>query len=157
MKNVFIHPLSNNLWKVIDKATGETIDHINDVMIFNGEFKRYNGIKGWHGILSEEMNMNIIDLMSKPFNELLIKPRPYYPRIKAETPVLQLYHSDPIKKAGVVHFKDDKVFIRFKNNTIDVNDYLLPWKVEADPWEEPEDYEWEEYDDDDLEESGVTP
>jgi hypothetical protein len=66
MKQVFVHSLSNNLWKVIDKATGETIEHINDVMIFNGEFKRYNGIKGWNGILSEEMNTKIIDLMNKP-------------------------------------------------------------------------------------------
>lgn len=157
MKKVFIHLISNNLWKVIDKATGEPIDHINDVMIFNGEFKRYNGIKGWHGILSEEINTNIIDLMKKPFTELLIKPRPYYPRIKAETHVLQSYYNDPIKKSGVVHFKDNKVFIRWKNSHIDVNDYILPWKVENDPWDIPANYGWEEYNDDDLEESSVTP
>lgn len=81
MKEVFVtQNKTNKLWKVFDKKTGALIEEVDDVLLFNASFKRFKKDKGWHGIVSDQINPEIIRLLRLPFHELAFLPKKYYPR-----------------------------------------------------------------------------
>ena len=77
---------------------GQTIKSYstNDVMIFNGQYKKFNNVRGWHGILSDQVNKEVIKVLNFPYNILVQHNEPYYPRIAG------MEH--PIKSACIVKF-----------------------------------------------------
>jgi hypothetical protein len=146
MRNVFVYQFKDK-WKVIDKATKKVIDIVDDVLIFNGIYKRYNGKRGWHGVLSEEINHEIIHLLDNNYwRELIQQVKPYYPRA--------LYCGEFVstRKAKAVHFRKDVIKVYSINNQYqpyEIADLCQPWKpeeIEDDPWE---DYNDEQFDDED--------
>lgn len=81
MKEVFVTQNKvNKLWKVIDKKTDKVIEEVDDVLLFNATFKRFKKDKGWHGIISEQINPEVIKLLRLPFHALTFIPKKYYPR-----------------------------------------------------------------------------
>ena len=115
MKQVFVHQVGTE-WRVINKSTGDVIDIVPEVLIFNGVYKKYNNIKGWHGILSEEINTCIINLMRNDFYEVEFYPKKYYPRFKEDGKL-----NSGIKNSGYVKFNNELVFIRSSHNKLSPN------------------------------------
>lgn len=144
MKRVFVHATGQQ-WTVVDKSTGKVIDTVDDVLIFNGEYKRYNGLRGWHGILSEEINKAVIDLLQDPFIELTQRTVPYYPRMN--------WYSKPIKTAVYVKLTKGKAYVRYENGhplpSYELAQYTKPFdnqdfidEDEEDYTDEDEEEEW---------------
>lgn len=122
MRKVFVYKEDDN-YKIIDKATNQVIDTLNDVLLFNAKYMRYKGNKGWHGILSEEMNLDIIKLLETIKEELIFQPKVYYPRVK-------LLPYMVVKTCGVLWLKSDgRIFNRHRIlDPYTVEKYCQPYK-----------------------------
>jgi hypothetical protein len=106
MKEVFVTQNKvNKLWKVIDKKTDKVIEEVDDVLLFNATFKRFKKDKGWHGIVSEQINPEIIKLLKLPFHPLTFIPKKYYPRRSDVDDIM-------IKDGTFIRFKESNVLRR---------------------------------------------
>lgn len=126
MKNVFVYINNHNIanpYTVIWKETGVKQD-LDDIMLFNGEFKRYQNIKGWHGIISDEINYSVIHLMQEKYTEVKTFMNLYYPRYLGTTIAL--------KKANVIRFLPKRIMARgtdFMHNAV-VTEWCKPWRTD---------------------------
>jgi hypothetical protein len=133
MKQVFVHKTTNPTkpYTVIFKDFG-TRQEVNDIMIFNAEFKRYDNIKGWHGIVSDEINYSIITLMKAKYLEIKTVASKYYPRL-----IGSMY---PVKHASVIRFLPGSVLIKGTEHvsTSILNEWCRPWNTNDFVDEQPE-------------------
>lgn len=119
----------NNKWNVIDKATNELIEEVDDVLLFNPVYKRFNNIKGWHGILSEEINPDVIRLMARTLDKIVFIPKKYYPRY-------EYWQEHPIRSGRYLRLKDGEMFYRVGTlSKYSLEEYCKPWENSMDPGE----------------------
>lgn len=123
MRHVFVH-YKNGLYNIIDKASPTTtFDKINDVLLFNATYKRFGNIKGWHGILSEEMNENVARILNLKFTELKYFPKVYYPKrhsfIDGE--------NYKVKNVTFLRLQDGKEYMRGEDHMGGLEHYLKSW------------------------------
>ena len=105
MRKVFVtYNKFKRLWKVTDLETNKVIEEVDDVLLFNAIYKRHKEVKGWHGILSETINLPVIYLLTKSFQEIKHIPKRYYPRL--------LSTDNQVKQATFLRLKDDEMFMR---------------------------------------------
>ena len=93
MRSLFVH-YDNGKYTIIDKGTNKVFQTIDDVLLFNAKYMRYKNIKGWHGILSEEINLSLIQKLQQNFVKLFFIPKVYYPRSSYRK------SGDPIKEVA---------------------------------------------------------
>ena len=143
MRQVFVH-YKNGSYIVIDKANPQTVfAKVNDVLLFNATYKRQGSIKGWHGILSEEINNEIVNLLKHKFDELSYKPKVYYPRCYSN-----IFYSDgPIKKVTFLRLQDGKETFRGARHGTNIQPFLTEWISKETYDDELDDYGWGEFDD----------
>lgn len=133
MKKVFIYSngKKDKPYTVIWKETGKTQD-LNDVMLFNGEFKRYQNIQGWHGIISDEVNEHVISFMQNPSQWMELKKvlHLYYPRW---TPA-----NSAAKKVAVLRFLPKRIIGNYEGqvSVSTIKEWCKPWKIDLieDEW-----------------------
>lgn len=146
MRHVFVY-YKNGLYNIIDKANPQvTFAKINDVLLFNAVYKRFGTIKGWHGILSEEINRPIVHMLGNRFNELVYKDKVYYPRYACP----MVYDDTPVKKATFLRLQDGKEFFRGAEHMGSVHPFLTEWISQYDDGnylEDDHEDDWEEYND----------
>ncbi len=119
MREVFVTlNKKNNLWKIIDRSNNSLIEEVNDVLLFNAKYKRFNDVKGWHGTLSETINQSVIRLLTKPFVEISFKPKLYYPRTSLALSILD----EPVKHTPFLRLTDSKMF---KRGSDPIDEYAL--------------------------------
>lgn len=122
MRKVFVYKDNDN-YVIIDKANNQILDTVHDVLLFNAKYMRYKGTKGWYGILSEEMNLDVIKLLETIKEELIFQPKVYYPRVK-------LLPYMAVKTCGVLWLKPDgRMFNRHRMlDEHTVKKYCEPYK-----------------------------
>lgn len=142
MRKVFVY-WNGNDYTVIDKSTNQIFNKIDDLMLFNAKYARYNKIKGFHGILNEEINEDVLDILSKSFIEIGFLGKKYYPRRR---PFLLI--ETPIKTIQYLKMKPDyKLYGLILNHFLYEDRYYRslcdPWCKQGITWDE-EDWEWYE-------------
>lgn len=142
MRSVFV-TLRDDDYKVIDKATGKS-EMIDDVLLFNAEYKRYNNEKGWHGIINEEINADVIKVMQFRFYEIKFEGKLYYPRVGGI----------PVKCVQFLKLRNGIMEVCGFNSDLEpyhIKKYTAPWvsytQEDIDEDEEEEDVWDEDWDD----------
>lgn len=131
MLEVFVYDngKTTDKWTIIDKASDKVIQEIDDVMLFNATYKRYKGskgLKGWHGILSKEINPKVIRLLRRKFNEIQFNSKQYYPQ--HVNPITWGFY--PVKSSPVIKLRDKiEVFGSFPIELYEIKQYCEPWKT----------------------------
>lgn len=120
MREVFIHFIKKTkLWDVVDKKTGESIEQVDDVLLFNASYKRFKDIKGWHGVLSETINQTVIDLLQdSKFNPVQHIKKRYYPRYSyyhPRTKELMIQEDHQVKAVKFLRASGSEVLIEQEN------------------------------------------
>lgn len=132
MRSVFIHQIPGNSWRIIDKKTGKIFEEINDVLLFNAEYKKYKNIKGWHGILSEEINEQVIhemDILSNVKRFLTFITGIYYPRLLGQR----------VTHTMIARFYKDTINISGPNQKCGyglLDELTSKWNSKEDMWED---------------------
>jgi len=144
MKEVFVTENTGRgqRWKVIDKKTNKVIGNANDVLIFNGQYKKFNNVRGWHGILSDQVNSEVIKVLNFRYGILVQHNEPYYPRL--------VNTEYPVRSAGIIKFD------KFNHSCFAPNDEYSSLQVKnfTCSWKEEQEQKARDMEEDGLDEAG---